>query len=201
MPAPAHRSAFAVLLIRAGIVFLAIVTAFATWKNLERFPRTEDAEIRANVVGIAPQVGGSIVRLHVTDNQKVNRGDLLFEIDARPYEAEAARAGIRRHENETELGGVAQGICLHHEGLFSAGEAREEVERRKRPRRGVRRHEDRELHLAAGLRRGMAVEADRPAEAGLLASCRHNGHCLTRVGRPLEYRKRRCPHNARRFCR
>jgi len=95
MPAPAHRSAFAVLLIRAGIVFLAIVTAFATWKNLERFPRTEDAEIRANVVGVAPQVGGSIVRLHVTDNQKVNRGDLLFEIDARPYEAEAARAAAR----------------------------------------------------------------------------------------------------------
>ena len=95
MPAPAHRSAFTVLLIRAGLVFLAIVTAFATWKNLERFPRTEDAEIRANVVGVAPQVGGSIVRLHVTDNHKVNRGDLLFEIDARPYEAEAARAAAR----------------------------------------------------------------------------------------------------------
>lgn len=60
--------------------------------NLRVFPRTEDAEVRANVVGIAPQVGGTIVRLHVVDNQRVNTGDLLFELDARPYEAEMARA-------------------------------------------------------------------------------------------------------------
>jgi len=80
-----------------GILRLAILAAAAgivvvVWQNLQTFPRTEDAEVRANVVGVAPQVGGSITRIHVTDNQPVKRGDLLFELDVRPYEAGAAQA-------------------------------------------------------------------------------------------------------------
>src|SRR4029434_8306857 len=55
-------------------------------------PRTDDAAVRANVVGIAPQVSGPIVDLHVVDNQHVKAGDLLFAIDCRPYEARLARA-------------------------------------------------------------------------------------------------------------
>jgi multidrug efflux system membrane fusion protein len=55
-------------------------------------PRTDDAAVRANVVGIAPHVSGPIVDLRVTDNQLVKQGDLLFAIDCRPYEARLARA-------------------------------------------------------------------------------------------------------------
>ena len=55
-------------------------------------PRTDDAAVRANVVGIAPQVSGPIVDLRVVDNQAVKQGDLLFAIDCRPYEARRARA-------------------------------------------------------------------------------------------------------------
>src|SRR5262249_36856174 len=50
-----------------------------------------DAAVRANVVGIAPQVSGPIVDLPVVDNQQVREGDLLFAIDCRPYEARLAR--------------------------------------------------------------------------------------------------------------
>ena len=49
-------------------------------------PRTDDAEVFANFIGIAPQVEGPIVRLNVRDNQFVKQGDLLYEIDERPYE-------------------------------------------------------------------------------------------------------------------
>jgi multidrug efflux system membrane fusion protein len=55
-------------------------------------PRTDDAAVRANVVGIAPHVAGPIVRLEVVDNQPVKEGDLLFVVDPRPYEARLARA-------------------------------------------------------------------------------------------------------------
>jgi multidrug efflux system membrane fusion protein len=78
--------------LRLVIVVAAALVVFAVSQNLQTFPRTEDAEVRANVVGVAPQVGGSITRIHVTDNQPVKRGDLLFELDARPYEAAAAQA-------------------------------------------------------------------------------------------------------------
>ena len=56
-------------------------------------PRTDDAAVRANVIGIAPQVSGPIVNLKVVDNQYVTQGELLFAIDCRPYEARRARAG------------------------------------------------------------------------------------------------------------
>jgi multidrug efflux system membrane fusion protein len=49
-------------------------------------PVTDDAEIFANLIGIAPVVEGPITRLNVADNQRVKQGDLLFEIDDRPYE-------------------------------------------------------------------------------------------------------------------
>jgi len=49
-------------------------------------PRTDDAEVFANFIGIASQVDGPIVRLYVKDNQFVKKGDLLLEIDPRPYE-------------------------------------------------------------------------------------------------------------------
>jgi len=40
----------------------------------------------ANFIGIAPQVAGPIVRLNVRDNQFVKKGELLYEIDERPYQ-------------------------------------------------------------------------------------------------------------------
>ena len=49
-------------------------------------PRTDDAEVFANFIGIAPQVEGPIVRLNVRDNQFVKQRELLFEIEERPYE-------------------------------------------------------------------------------------------------------------------
>jgi multidrug efflux system membrane fusion protein len=49
-------------------------------------PRTDDAEIFANFIGIAPQVDGPLVRLNVKDNQFVKKGDLLYQIDERPYQ-------------------------------------------------------------------------------------------------------------------
>jgi len=80
----------------AGIVLGAMVTSLWVWMLTYRHPRTDDAAVRANVVGIAPHVSGPIVELPVVDNQRVREGDLLFAIDARPYAArlEASRAAL-----------------------------------------------------------------------------------------------------------
>jgi multidrug resistance efflux pump len=51
------------------------------------FPQTDDAYVRANVVHIAPHVSGPIVNLPIQDNQHVKKGDLLFVVDPRPYQA------------------------------------------------------------------------------------------------------------------
>jgi len=69
------------LLIFSGAVFLTLYV----WSVLERHPRTDDATVRANVVGIAPRVSGQTIKLNVQDNQAVKKGDVLFEIDPEDY--------------------------------------------------------------------------------------------------------------------
>src|SRR5262245_14635335 len=69
------------LLIFSGAVFLTLYV----WGVLERHPRTDDATVRANVVGIAPRVSGQTIKLNVQDNQAVKKGDVLFEIDPEDY--------------------------------------------------------------------------------------------------------------------
>lgn len=69
-------------------VLSAVVLSFLTWWELDIRPRTDDAYLRANIVGIAANVSGYITELAVVDNQKVTIGDLLFRVDVRPYQAE-----------------------------------------------------------------------------------------------------------------
>jgi membrane fusion protein, multidrug efflux system len=75
-----------------GIVVTALILGAVVLHLTTRYPRTDDAEILANFIGIAPQVEGPIVRLNVHDNQFVAKGTLLFEIDDRPYRYALAQA-------------------------------------------------------------------------------------------------------------
>jgi len=76
-----------VIIVAAALVLSAVVTYHAN-----HYPRTDDSEIIANLIGIAPQVEGPILHLNVHDNQFVKQGDLLFEIDDRPYRYALERA-------------------------------------------------------------------------------------------------------------
>jgi membrane fusion protein, multidrug efflux system len=68
-----------------AMVVLAMAGLSAVYFVTIRHPWTDDAEIFANYIGIAPVVEGPIRHLNVADNQRVRQGDLLFEIDDRPY--------------------------------------------------------------------------------------------------------------------
>jgi membrane fusion protein, multidrug efflux system len=72
--------------VSGAIVFAAVILGLIVLHHTNHHPRTDDAEIFANFIGIAPQVEGPIVRLNVHDNQFVKQGELLFEIDPRPYQ-------------------------------------------------------------------------------------------------------------------
>jgi len=76
----------------AAMVVLAVLALIAVDFVSTRHPQTDDAEIFANYIGIAPVVEGPILHLNVADNQRVKKGDLLFEIDDRPYKYALDRA-------------------------------------------------------------------------------------------------------------
>ncbi|HTR25305.1 MAG TPA: biotin/lipoyl-binding protein [Terriglobales bacterium] len=72
--------------ISIAIVTAAVVGGLVVLYHTNHDPRTDDAEILANFIGIAPQVDGPLSLLNVKDNQFVKKGDLLYEIDERPYQ-------------------------------------------------------------------------------------------------------------------
>lgn len=91
------------ILVSIGSIVAASYLALLVKGNISRNPRTEDAQVRANVIGVAPQVGGTITRIHVKDNQLVHKGDLLFELDSRPYAAEAEKAKAQLAMTELDI--------------------------------------------------------------------------------------------------
>jgi multidrug efflux system membrane fusion protein len=69
-----------------GFALTAVVLGAVALYRTNHYPRTDDAAVFANFIGIAPQVDGPVIRLNVRDNQFVKEGDLLYEVDDRPFQ-------------------------------------------------------------------------------------------------------------------
>lgn len=83
-------------------VAAATLLAFMMWKHYAQTPWTRDGRVRADVVQIAPDVSGPVIRVAVRDNHWVNRGDVLYAIDPHwlTLAVASAQAEVesRRHE-------------------------------------------------------------------------------------------------------
>lgn len=65
-----------------------VIAAFVLWRLVAYYmfaPWTRDGHVRADVVQVAPDVGGLIVDVKVVDNQPVKAGQVLFVIDQARY--------------------------------------------------------------------------------------------------------------------
>jgi len=75
----------------ALVVVTVLILCFVIYR-LDSEPRTDDAYVYADTIDVSPEVSGRIIELAVRDNQAVKQGDLLFQIDPRPYEDALIRA-------------------------------------------------------------------------------------------------------------
>jgi membrane fusion protein (multidrug efflux system) len=88
-PPAARRRPFLILggvaaLVLGGLGVHALLTAHQE--------STDDAQVEADVVSIAPRVGGQVLHVLVKDNQVVRKGDVLVEIDDSDYAARVRQA-------------------------------------------------------------------------------------------------------------
>jgi membrane fusion protein, multidrug efflux system len=95
----------------AAIVITAVVIALVVIYLQNLHPRTDDCEIFANFIGIAPQVEGPLLHLNVHDNQFVKQGELLFEIDERPYRYALENAISDRAALEGQIAALRRNIA------------------------------------------------------------------------------------------
>ncbi|MBK4737228.1 HlyD family efflux transporter periplasmic adaptor subunit [Noviherbaspirillum pedocola] len=106
----------AITLIAVGA---AILVGKALWQHYEVAPWTRDGRVRANVIQVAPDVSGLVVKVLVHDNGVVKAGDELFEIDPSRFElalrqaeatVEAQRTALAQAENEARRNAQLQDL-------------------------------------------------------------------------------------------
>jgi membrane fusion protein (multidrug efflux system) len=88
------RSSKRVLLLAMLILVLGGVSPFA-WNYLQSYESTDDAQIDGHIDPLSSRINGTVIQVHVEDNDRVKAGELLVEIDPRDYEIAVAQAKAR----------------------------------------------------------------------------------------------------------
>jgi membrane fusion protein, multidrug efflux system len=125
-------------LILAGLVILTAV--FFLWRYLASYESTDDAQIDGHVNSVSARVGGHVLKLNVEDNQYVEKGTVLVEIDPADYEvavaqaraeyadaqAQASAAGINvpitNVSTSSQVSGAQAGVSSAKSGIAAARE-------------------------------------------------------------------------------
>jgi membrane fusion protein, multidrug efflux system len=108
-PSPRRGSRRGLIAI-AGVVILAGV-AFAWWHYRGR-ESTDDAQVDGHIVPIAARVGGTVLSVHVQDNQVIEAGAVLAEVDPRDYRVALQRAEADLADAEAALAAAQAGIPI-----------------------------------------------------------------------------------------
>ncbi len=77
------------LFIGLGVIVLVATAITLYYNHTRKYPSTDDAYVNANLINIAPKIGGFIKNINVSKNQLVHKGDLLFQIDPIDYMLES----------------------------------------------------------------------------------------------------------------
>ncbi len=132
--------------ILVGVVLLLVAGAGAWWWTSQGHESTDDAQVDAHVTQISARVGGTVLRVAVNDNQVVDAGAVLVEIDPRDYQiaidkakaelADAEAAAIAAQSNvpitstSTQSGVLsAQGSVDHAKSVIDSAGKEVEVAR------------------------------------------------------------------------
>ena len=116
------------------VLVAAVAVLLRYWYALQN-PWTRDGQVRAAVIQVTPNVSGQVVEIGVKDNQFVEQGTLLFQIDPRPFKArlERARAEYDRTDDsylaqEQNVASVAAQLEVARAAVTQAESAIREVD-------------------------------------------------------------------------
>jgi membrane fusion protein, multidrug efflux system len=130
-----------------SIPLLIVVVGLYFWLTSGATVGTDNAYVKQDVTAISTQVNGPVAAVFVRENQHVNKGDLLYRIDPRSFEAalhaaEAQLAAARLQTNELVVEAAGTGADIR------GGEANLAIARRAFERQ------------AALMRQGFTTKAD-----------------------------------------
>ena len=109
--------------IRLAVVWGAALSLLAAVLVTDLHPRTDDASVRANFIEITAEVSGKLTLLPIKDNAFVKKGDLLFEIDPRPYQYALQQALSDQEDLEQQIVDARRKIASEKSAVEAASAA------------------------------------------------------------------------------
>src|SRR6202047_2694822 len=106
-PARQSRKRRRNVVILAAIVVVLVVGVFL-WRYLSSYESTDDAQADVHLYPVSARISGYVVKVNVDDNQWVQQGTVLVEIDPKDYEVAVAQA----QANLTSAEATAQSLNI-----------------------------------------------------------------------------------------
>src|SRR5271169_2722410 len=93
-PLPPHykRSNVRRNLLIVAIVLVVLVGGVFLWRYLGSYESTDDAQVDAHLYPVSSRISGYVIKVNVDDNQYVQKGAVLVEIDPKDYEVAVDQA-------------------------------------------------------------------------------------------------------------
>lgn len=99
------------ILIVAGFVVL-VAAAILIWRYLESYENTDDAFVDGHTDPISARISGFITKVYVENTYHVKRGELIVEIDPRPYLIAKEQAGAALAQAEAAVGAQTPNVPI-----------------------------------------------------------------------------------------
>jgi len=74
------------------LILILLVSAILAWRYFGSYESTDDAQIDGHIPSVSARISGHVLKLNVDDNQYVEKGSVLVEIDPADYEVAVAQA-------------------------------------------------------------------------------------------------------------
>ena len=96
----------------AAVVAVLVIIAAIVWLMSRGHESTDDAQIDGHITQIAARVGGPIVKVAVDNNDKVQAGALLVQIDPRDYQVALERARAELADAQAQAAAARAGVPI-----------------------------------------------------------------------------------------
>ena len=114
---------------RKGIIFVVVailaLVAAGFWWHSTYFEDTDDAQVNGHLIQVSSRIAGQVIKVDVDENQKVEAGALIAELDPRDYQVavENAQAALATAEANANVASVSVPLTSANTGsnLSSAG--------------------------------------------------------------------------------
>src|SRR5580704_4557745 len=109
----------------AGIVLILAIAGFFVWRYLSTYESTDDAQVDGHVNAISARVGGYVASVNVEDNQYVEKGAVLVQIDPRDYQVAVDHAKAELADAEATARALSLNVPVQTVGTTSQVSASE----------------------------------------------------------------------------